>query len=71
MENAKAKIIPPFEDKLEGLGRMLETLSYKSVLNRGYAVLRDDKNQIVSDIATVKKSESITVEVKDGMEKVR
>ena len=30
------------------LGQMLNSLSYKNVLTRGYAIVRDEKNQIVS-----------------------
>ena len=30
------------------LGQMLNSLSYKNVLARGYAIVRDDKNQIIS-----------------------
>lgn len=30
------------------LGQMLNSLSYKNVLSRGYAIVRDDKNQIIS-----------------------
>ena len=30
------------------LGQMLNSLSYKNVLVRGYAIVRDDKNQIIS-----------------------
>ena len=34
------------------LGQMLNSLSYKNVLTRGYAIVRDEKNQIVSLIRT-------------------
>ena len=30
------------------MGQMLNSLSYKNVLARGYAIVRDDKNQIIS-----------------------
>ena len=30
------------------MGQMLNSLSYKSVLSRGYAIVRDANNQIVS-----------------------
>ena len=33
---------------LNHLGQMLNSLSYKSVLSRGYAIVRDEKNQIIS-----------------------
>ena len=30
------------------MGQMLNSLSYKSVLSRGYAIVRDDKNKIIT-----------------------
>ena len=33
---------------LNHMGQMLNSLSYKSVLSRGYAIVRDANNQIVS-----------------------
>ncbi len=47
------------------LGQMLNSLSYKSVLQRGYAIVRDKNNQIIS-----RKSENlkpVTIEFADGV----
>lgn len=46
--------------------RLRETLSYKSVLKRGYAVLRDGDNKPVSDFATLATLPGFTVEMADG-----
>jgi exodeoxyribonuclease VII large subunit len=65
------KILPSKEDRLQSLSRMLETLSYKSVLNRGYAVLSDDKGQLLDTTDSITAANTITAKVKDGEIKVR
>ena len=53
---------------IEHSGQMLESLSYKNVLNRGYAIARD-KNGII--ISTIQKAEDIaTIEFSDGIAKI-
>ena len=59
-------ILPQQDEKLKNLARMLETLSYKNVLNRGYAVLRDDSGQILDEVEKIKGSKSVHITVKDG-----
>ena len=49
------------------LGQMLQSLSYKSVLSRGYAIVRDADGKIISrsDAGTPK-----TIEFADGVMKI-
>jgi len=47
---------------------MLGSLSYKSVLSRGYAIVRDEKGQIISRGADNKKP--ATIEFNDGIIKL-
>ena len=49
------------------IGQMLNSLSYKSVLSRGYAIVRDDKNKIITraDGGT-----PATIEFADGVLKI-
>jgi len=70
-DQAKDRIIPPHEDKIAALSRMLETLSYKSVLGRGYAVLRDEQGQILDSVQTIDTASTITADVKDGKTTVK
>jgi len=60
------RIVQPHDDNLKSLSRMLETLSYKSVLGRGYAVLRDEKGQVLNDKESVETTQNITAIIKDG-----
>ncbi len=50
------------------LGQMLNSLSYKSVLSRGYAIVRDENGQIISRGADNKKP--ATIEFNDGVIKL-
>jgi len=52
--------------KFEQADRMLMSLSYKRVLDRGYAVIRDDKDKPISSIAALKPGASFVTELKDG-----
>ncbi|MBR4475838.1 MAG: exodeoxyribonuclease VII large subunit [Alphaproteobacteria bacterium] len=51
--------------RVDHTGKMLESLSYKNVLNRGYAIARDDNGDIISTTAKVDKI--ATIEFADGV----
>ncbi|MBO4480310.1 MAG: exodeoxyribonuclease VII large subunit [Alphaproteobacteria bacterium] len=53
---------------LEYNGNMLDSLSYKKVLNRGYAIARDTDNKIISSTASAHQIASI--EFADGIAKL-
>jgi len=46
--------------------RMLSSLSYKAVLERGYAVIRNDKGKPASSTGDIKSGQAFNVEFKDG-----
>ena len=48
------------------LGQMLDSLSYKNVLRRGYAIVRDKDNKIISTTTAIPSS----IEFKDGVIKL-
>lgn len=66
LHQSSARLIPPHHDKLTSLSRMLETLSYKSTIERGYAVLKNDKGSILDNIQSIEKSDTVIATVKDG-----
>jgi len=66
LSQAKDRIIPAQEDRLHNLNRMMETLSYKSTLQRGYAVLRGHDGHVLSDTKMVKTADAIKAELRDG-----
>ena len=49
------------------IGQMLNSLSYKSVLSRGYAIVRDNKNMIIT---RVDGGTPATIEFADGVLKL-
>ncbi len=53
-------------DQVQGLARMLETLSYRATLQRGYAVVRDGEGAVLSTVAAVRGASAIDVELGDG-----
>jgi exodeoxyribonuclease VII large subunit len=51
---------------LQAQERILQSLSYKNVLKRGYAVIRDEDNRPVSQAATLSAGSGISIEFSDG-----
>ncbi len=58
-------------EDLLSLSRLLESVSYKKVLFRGYSVIRDEEKKIVSSKSQLKGESALTVEWSDGKIKVR
>lgn len=52
--------------QLDGLQKLLKSLSYKDVLARGYAVVRDDSGQPVRSAASIASGASLAIELSDG-----
>ncbi|EJC82149.1 exodeoxyribonuclease VII, large subunit [Rhizobium leguminosarum bv. trifolii WSM2297] len=46
--------------------RVLQSLSYKNVLKRGYAVIRDDEDRPVSQAAALSAGAAVSIEFSDG-----
>ena len=53
-------------NRLTAMGDMLESLSFKRVLERGYAVMRDDSGRAVTAAAGVSVGDQVDVEFADG-----
>ncbi|MEQ9490238.1 MAG: exodeoxyribonuclease VII large subunit [Alphaproteobacteria bacterium] len=51
---------------LEQLGRRLESVSYKNVLARGFAVVRDANNQPIAKAAGIANGQALTIEMQDS-----
>jgi exodeoxyribonuclease VII large subunit len=52
--------------QLEGHGKLLDTLSYQSVLQRGFALVRDSEGRTVRAAASVHPGDRLDVELHDG-----
>lgn len=51
---------------LDGQGKLLGTLGHKSVLERGFALVRDEKGAMIRTIAKLKPGQLLEVEMADG-----
>ncbi len=53
-------------DRVDQLGKLLESYSFHSVLNRGFALVRDQDGQPVLEAAAVQAGDTVSVEFRDG-----
>jgi len=60
------QVIPVARDRLEKSARLLETLSYRATLARGYAVVRDTDGALVPKAEGVTSGAGLEVEFADG-----
>jgi exodeoxyribonuclease VII large subunit len=56
--------------KLDNLNQLLEALNYKKVLNRGYAIIRDEQGKVLASIKKIKQQKELELEFSDGKDKV-
>jgi exodeoxyribonuclease VII large subunit len=52
--------------QLEGHGKLLDTLSYQSVLQRGFALVRDSEGRTIRAAASVHPGDRLDIELHDG-----
>lgn len=66
MKLLEAKMFDKSARDVDALARMLESLSFKKVLERGYAVLRDEDGKLVGRKKSVSVGKAATVTLYDG-----
>lgn len=71
LNRATPALTEPRQDRLAALSRMLEGLSYKNILERGYAVLRDDRGRLLETVESIDSAATVEATVKDGPTIVR
>jgi exodeoxyribonuclease VII large subunit len=59
------------DQRLSGAVKLMASLSYKSVLRRGFALVRDDRDQPIHAAAAIKPGATLAIEFADGRVKVR
>ncbi len=60
------RLIERRRDRLAALNSLLASLSYRGVLERGFALLRDHAGEPIRDVETARRQSSFTVEFADG-----
>ena len=68
---ALARLVEFRRQRFENAAKLVESLSYKSALRRGFAVVRDDKGRPIHAAASVKQWQALSIEFADGEVKVR
>ena len=63
---APPRLLAERQRRLEATAKLLESLSYKGVLERGYAVVRDDAGHPVTSAEAARAGAAWSVEFKDG-----
>ncbi len=66
MKRAAIRGIAIKRSDFESPARLLESLSYQSVLERGFAVVRDEKGKALSDGKNIKSGAALGIEFRDG-----
>jgi exodeoxyribonuclease VII large subunit len=56
-------------ERIAGLGRLLESYSYKGTLARGFVVLRDEAGALLSGVTDLPPGTLVTLEAQDGSRK--
>ena len=57
--------------KLLNLSRLLESVSYRKILSRGYSVVRNEDNKILSKESDTKINQNVTIEWYTGKVKAK
>jgi len=65
-ENAVRRQFKTQSDRLDRAAKLLDAYSYQGVLDRGYALVQDDKGQVVRSEAKVKAGQGVTLTFADG-----
>lgn len=65
-KNLIARPMRDAQQRLTAMGDMLESLSFRRVLERGYAVVRDSAGRPVTVAATLNAGDAVSVEFTDG-----
>ncbi len=69
--NAITNVIKNFEEKLIAYANLLSSVSYKAVLRRGFALIRDYKGQPIVRAKDAIRGEKIEIEFSDGTAKAK
>lgn len=59
-------LIACLEHKTTLYSRLLSTLDYRSVISRGFSVIRSEEGMIISSVKALSSNKNITIELKDG-----
>ena len=67
MESVQTQYISKKLDKIISLSKLIESLSYKSIINRGYSVIRNSKNKTIKSKKDVLEDKEINIELSEDI----
>ena len=67
MESVQTQYISKKLDKIISLSKLIESLSYKSNINRGYSVIRNSKNKTIKSKKDVLEDKEINIELSEDI----
>ena len=68
---ALVRIVEFQRQRFDSVSKLIDSLSYRSVLQRGFALVKTDKGKMIHAAAAVKQWQALTIEFADGEVKVR
>jgi exodeoxyribonuclease VII large subunit len=68
---ALSRLVAFQRQRFDGLAKLADSLSYKSVLRRGFALVRDEQGHPVHAASSVKQWQPLRLEFADGEVSVR
>ncbi|WP_321574025.1 exodeoxyribonuclease VII large subunit, partial [Geminicoccus harenae] len=66
LERATRRRITDGQARLDTLGKLLDSLGYRQVLARGYALVRAPSGEVVSDVAAARAESRLNLVFHDG-----
>ena len=66
VQQARARHLSELRKRLEASGKLLHSLSYQSILARGFAVVRGPEGETIRSVGQVQPGMAMNVEVRDG-----
>lgn len=66
MQNALTRYVSQHQQKLDHTGKLLESVNYKKVLERGFALVRDGQGHVVTSAKTAKTQTELSLTFSDG-----
>ncbi len=66
LDGAARRLVGDAETRLANLAGLLESVSYRGVLERGYAVVRDNADEPVTSVAATRPGMGLSLEFRDG-----
>lgn len=70
-ERAARASVERSKGRLDAQANLLSSLGYRSVLARGYALVRDDREQVIHAASDVAPGQALTIEFADGIRRVQ